>query len=157
MEVLFEILIGFVLRLIGAVLGGILEVLLQVVVQFLFSVFGHAISTFAQATANVVGHAVLAPWRARDQVGPLVAVVGYQLYGAAVGGLSLLVFPAHLVADPGARQLNLVVTPVLSGLAMVGVGAWRRRHEQTLIRLDSFAYGWCFAMAMALVRWKFAT
>lgn len=156
MEILVEILVEVLVRLVGAVLGGLLEALLQIIVQVLASVFGHAVSAFAQASASVVGHAVLAPWRARDEVSPLVAVVGYQLYGAAVGGLSLLVFPAHLVADSGARGLNLAVTPVLSGLVMVAVGAWRRRHEKTLIRLDSFAYGWCFAMAVALVRWKFA-
>jgi hypothetical protein len=157
MEILVEILVEVLVRLVGAVLGGLLEVLLQVAVQLLASVFGHAVSAVAQASASVVGHAVLAPWRARDEVSPLVAVVGYQLYGAVVGGLSLLLFPAHLVADPGTRWLNLAITPVLSGLVMVAVGAWRRRHEQTLIRLDSFAYGWCFAMAVALVRWKFAT
>jgi hypothetical protein len=35
---------------------------------------------------------------------------------------------------------------------MASVGAWRRRRELETIRLDSFAYGFCFAFFMALVR-----
>jgi hypothetical protein len=36
------------------------------------------------------------------------------------------------------------------------VGAWRLRREQELVRLDRFAYGYLFALAMALVRFYLA-
>ena len=38
-----------------------------------------------------------------------------------------------------------------------GLDAWRRRREDELVRLDKFAYGYLFALAMALVRFYFGT
>jgi hypothetical protein len=39
---------------------------------------------------------------------------------------------------------------------MGAIGAWRRRRDKAVIRLESFAYGYCFALSMALVRFFFA-
>jgi hypothetical protein len=46
----------------------------------------------------------------------------------------------------------LVLVPIAAGAAMSLMGAWRRRRDQTLIRLDRFAYGYVFAIAMAAIR-----
>ena len=51
---------------------------------------------------------------------------------------------------------GLAVTPVLAGLAMGVLGAWRQRRGQELLRLDRFAYGYLFALALALVRFVLA-
>ena len=40
---------------------------------------------------------------------------------------------------------------------MAGIGAWRRRRDQELIRLDRFAYGYLFALAMAAIRFAFGS
>ncbi|HRJ09411.1 MAG TPA: hypothetical protein PK490_15210 [Prosthecobacter sp.] len=81
-----------------------------------------------------------------------LAGVGYFVLGGLLGGASLLVFPAHWVTDPGLRLVNLLVTPVIAGLLMSALGAWRRSRGQELLRLDKFTHGWLFALALALVR-----
>jgi hypothetical protein len=85
------------------------------------------------------------------------AILGYALMGALAGGLSLLLFPELFLATPQARVLNLISLPILAGGVMAMLGAWRQRREQQLIRLDRFAYGYLFALTMALVRFFFAT
>jgi hypothetical protein len=55
------------------------------------------------------------------------------------------------------RVANLVLTPLAAGLMMSLMGAWRRRRGDDLIRLDRFSYGVLFALAMALVRFFFAS
>jgi len=94
--------------------------------------------------------------RTRDATSPWLATLGYTIYGAIAGGLSLLVFPLAVLQNPVARIANLAITPLLSGLAMSLMGAWRRRRGDDLIRLDRFSYGVMFALAMALVRYFFA-
>lgn len=127
MEILFELLFEFV--------G---ELLLQVVFE---------------AIAEVGLHRVRNPLRKPPN--PWLAAIGYAIFGAVAGGLSLLVFPALFMPSHGARLANLIVAPILAGAAMAALGAWRRRHDQDLIRLDRFAYGYIFALAMAAVRFAF--
>ena len=40
---------------------------------------------------------------------------------------------------------------------MDGLGAWRARRGDELLRIDRFAYGYLFSFALALVRFRFAT
>ena len=86
---------------------------------------------------------------------PILAGLGYALLGAAGGGISLVPFPALFLASSTTRVANLVLTPVAAGFVMVAVGAWRRRRGQPLLRIDRFAYGYVFAIAMAAVRFAF--
>lgn len=92
----------------------------------------------------------------RKQPGPVVAAFGYAFYGTALGGLSLLVLPAHLVPGGGFRVLNLALTPIVVGLCMVALGAWRARHGQRVLRIDRFWFGYLFALAFAVVRFCWA-
>jgi hypothetical protein len=87
---------------------------------------------------------------------PALATLGYAIYGAGAGGLSLILHAAHFTHSPTARLAALIFVPIGSGLAMSLLGAWRRKQNQDLIRLDRFAYGYVFALAMALVRFFWA-
>jgi len=91
----------------------------------------------------------------RPQPNPLLALIGYLLLGLVTGGLSLLLAPRFLVA-PDLRLPNLAYAPVLAGLAMTALGAWRARRRDELVRIDRFLYGYCFALAIAAVRFRFA-
>jgi hypothetical protein len=127
MEILFELLFEF-----------LAEVLLQVVFEVLAEV---GLQTLREPFRKVPN-----PW---------LASVGYAVFGAVAGGLSLLVFPSLFMASHSARLANLLLAPVAAGAVMAAVGAWRRRRDQELIRLDKFAYGFLFALAMAAVRFSF--
>lgn len=114
------------------------EFLLQLLVEVLVEAGFHAMAEPFQRPPN-----------------PGWAALGYALLGALLGGLSLLVFPSNLVPDAW-RLANLVLTPVAVGGAIALLGAWRARRGQRVLRMDRFAYGYLFALALAGVRFQFA-
>jgi hypothetical protein len=119
----------------------IFEILAEFVLQFVF-----------EAVASVFGR------KSDDgkELHPAYKLFGYATFGAIAGGLSLLVMSSSFVSAPGLKILSLIVTPVLAGLAMAWVGKWRESHGKKRSPLDRFAYGYVFALTMALVRFTFA-
>jgi hypothetical protein len=87
----------------------------------------------------------------REQPNPWFAAIGYTVYGAIIGGLSLLVVPHNLVPEAW-RVANILLTPLAAGLAMMAMGRWRARRGDTRLRVDRFVYVYLFALAMALAR-----
>ena len=87
---------------------------------------------------------------------PALASVGFVLWGALLGGLSLLIVPHSPISDPTLRWVNLFATPVLVGLMMMIVGKIRDKKGQALVRLDRFGFAFVFAFSMALVRFIWA-
>lgn len=123
--------------------------------ELLFQLFGEIIlQVVIEALAEAGLHALAEPFRRPPN--RWLAALGYLLLGAAAGGLSLLAFSAHLVTTPGLRIANLIITPVAVGLLMCVLGAWRARRGAPLLRIDKFAYGYLFALSLALVRFTFA-
>lgn len=86
---------------------------------------------------------------------PWLAALGYFLFGAILGGISLWPFPGNLVPEPW-RLANLIVTPIVVGAIIATMGAWRARRGQVVLRIDRFAYGYLFALAFAIVRFFLA-
>jgi hypothetical protein len=99
-------------------------------------------------------HSLAEPFRRTPN--PWLAAVGYALLGAALGGMSLLVFPDYLVATKSLRVANAALSPIAAGLCMAAIGAWRARRGQAVLRIDRFSYGYLFALAFGLVRFWFA-
>ena len=93
----------------------------------------------------------------RERRNPVVAGLGYLLIGLILGGVSLLIFPRSFVRSETFHGISLLITPVVSGLAMGALGRWREGRGETVLRLDSFVYGFVFAFAMALVRFVYTT
>ena len=127
---------------------------MEFIFELLFEIFGELLLQIVFELLAEFG------WRSLQQPfkqapNPLLAGVGYALFGAVAGGLSLWWFPNLFIGSPVGRIANVIVTPILSGAAMAALGAWRRRRDQPTILLDRFAYAFIFAMAMALVRLRF--
>jgi hypothetical protein len=87
---------------------------------------------------------------------PVLSTIGFMIWGAIAGGISLLFFPRSPIADPMLRQINLIATPMAVGLVMTIIGRSRLKRGQGLVRLDQFGYAFTFAFAMALVRFTWA-
>ncbi|MBI5641465.1 MAG: hypothetical protein HZA17_13675 [Nitrospirae bacterium] len=87
-----------------------------------------------------------------DSCKPVIAFFGYGILGLAAGGLSLLVFPGYLVRSSLFYGMSLVITPILAGLTMSGIGSLRRRRGEPVLRIDSFLYAAVFAFGVALIR-----
>jgi hypothetical protein len=122
--------------------------------EFIFGLLGEfLLQVVGEALIEIGFHSLAEPFRRTPN--PWLAAIGYALFGAILGGISLLAFPNNLV--PGAwRVANLVATPIAVGSFMVVMGTWRARRGESVFRIDQFAYGYLFALCVALVRFYFA-
>ncbi len=124
-----------------------MEILLELLLELIFQVCGELLVELGL-------HSLAQPFRKQPSI--WVAVLGYLLLGGIVGALSVWLMPQHLTRDGWPRLANLVVTPVLAGFAMALLGLWRARRGDTVLRIDRFACGYLFALAVAVVRYAFA-
>jgi hypothetical protein len=135
----------FIAEILFALLGWVFEIAGEFLLQMLF-----------EGIAQLFGHVFRANVPQRDKtLRPELTATLYVLLGAASGAVSLWLMPNLFIRSMPLRFVNLVVTPLLSGATMGWIGSWRRRHDKTTLRLESFAYGFCFAFSMAVVRFVF--
>ena len=128
MEFIFEILLQF--------LG---EILLQVGFEFLAEIGAHGLADTLKKPKN-----------------PLLSAIGFIVWGAVAGAISLLILPNSVIANPVFRQINVLVTPLVAGGVMMLIGRQRGKRGQSIVRLDRFGYAYAFALAMAVVRYVWA-
>lgn len=122
--------------------------------EFLFEILGEfLLQALGEALLEIGLHALAAPFKRTPN--PWLAALGYLLFGALLGGLSLLLFPHYLVPPPW-RLANLFLTPFAVGGLMVAMGHWRARRGEEVLRINRFVYGFLFAAALAVVRYVFA-
>jgi hypothetical protein len=123
--------------------------------EFILELFGEfLIQTVLEGLVEAGFHSLAAPFQ--KEPNPWLAAFGYALLGGLLGGLSLLVFPTHMVSTHGLRVLNLIIVPVLVGGMMVLMGLWRAKRGQQINRLDRFGYGYVFALSLGMMRFIWA-
>lgn len=133
-----------------------MEILAEIVFQLLAWLGEIALQLVFEVLAEYGVRSLREPFRPVREVSPWVAGLGYAIYGAVAGGISLWLFPAPLLHNRWLRIANVAVAPLAAGAAMSLMGAWRRRRGEPLVRLDRFGYGVLFALSMALLRFFFA-
>lgn len=145
------------------------EIFIEIFVQLLaegaavlFQIFGQILGEMilqilGEAVVEAGIHSIREPFKAQKDRSPFIAAIGYFLLGLIIGGISVLAIPTSLIGPKPYRILNLMFTPVFAGLCMSVIGSYRLKRSQDLIRLDSFFYGYLFALGMGLVRFLFAT
>lgn len=87
---------------------------------------------------------------------PILWALGFLLLGTLAGGISLLILPHSMVTTPLLRVINVIGTPVLVSACMLVIGNWRAAKGREPVKLDRFSNAFCFAFAMALVRFAYA-
>lgn len=127
----------------------IAEFFVSIVLEFLLQLIGEV---FLELGWRSLGE----PFLQREKRNPVLAAIGYCLFGFLFGGISLLVFPRTLVRGEKFYNLDLLIAPVLAGLTMAALGRLRERQGKTVMRLDSFVYGFIFAFTMASIRFVYA-
>jgi hypothetical protein len=128
MEFIFEIALQF--------LG---ELLLQVVFEFLAEIGFRSLEDTFKEPKNAV-----------------LSTIGFVLWGAIAGGISLLILPKSPISSLVFRKINLIMTPLIAGGIMVVLGHMRSKKGQDLVRIDRFGYAFVFAFSMAIVRYFWA-
>jgi hypothetical protein len=126
-----------------------LEVLAQILLEFILQIFGEIL-------LELGFRSLTEPFKNRKERDLGFAFVGYGVLGLALGSLSLLIFPHSFARSLEARNIGLLLIPLVSGLVMASLGWLRIRQGKRQIRLDSFSYGAICAFGMAIVRFKVA-
>ena len=90
-----------------------------------------------------------------DSENPVLAAIGYLLFGLAAGVVSFFLIPYHLVRPSRFHGISLLVSPFVTGLIMSQIGAFLRRRDRTTVRIESFLYGFTFALGIAIIRLAF--
>lgn len=124
-------------------------------IELLFELFGEILIQFIAEALAEAGMHTLKDMR-NTEANPWLAGLGYALFGAIAGGITVWLLPNHMVHSEPLRKLNLLVTPLAAGGMMALLGAWRARRGDSVLRIDRFAYGYVFALSLALVRFVFA-
>jgi len=132
-------------ELLGAILAGLAELLFEL----LFELFLEAIvALIARSFRNLFSNVTLSP---------VMAFGFYLLLGAAFGAASLLLLPHAIFHPSKLHGISLLISPIITGLAMSQVGILLRRNGKRPVRIESFGYGFTFALGMAIVRFLFAS
>jgi hypothetical protein len=129
-----------------------LEILFEILIQFVIEVFGQAlVEILAELGLESLKAALERPNRS-----PWLAALGYFFLGGTLGGLSLLVRRERLFLPGPLPGLSLVASPLCVGAIMGAWGRYRRQRGQTTTNLATFGGGAAFALGTAVVRFVWA-
>jgi hypothetical protein len=131
-------------ELLAALLSGIVEILAEVLFQVAI-----------EAIIGLITRAIQRLFSETNDVSPIVAAIGYLLLGFLAGALSLLLIPHRLVPPSRIHGISLVVSPLITGMFMSQVGSLLRSKGKRTVQIESFAYGFAFALGVAIVRFAY--
>ena len=138
-------------ELLAAIFGAIAELLLEALIEVIAAIVLDIASTallpfFTDLSDAVKGSRV-------------VEGLMYGLLGVAAGGLSLLILPHPLIHPQrpfGFHGISLFISPIIAGLVLSSVGGVMRRCGKNVTPVQTFGYGFTFALGMAATRVFFA-
>jgi hypothetical protein len=125
---------------LAEILAIIAEAFLEIAGELLISLLARAMGKLLKAILDL---------------GPVATTIGVLLIGAATGACSVVIFPHPLVHPSKMHGISLIVSPMIAGLAMSQFGRILRNRGTKTIQIESFVYGFAFALAMAVVRFAF--
>jgi hypothetical protein len=127
----------------------LISVIAEALVDAFLEIVGGLVISFLVRTSRRLFSAVL-------KIDPLLMAVSLVILGAAIGFLSVLIFPHPLIHPSPVHGASLLISPVVTGLVMSQIGRVLRRRGRESTQIESFGYGFVFALAMALVRFTLA-
>ena len=131
-------------ELLVALLYGIFELFAEVIFELLFEAI---CSLFVRIFRNVSS--------GTGNESSILAAIGYLVLGLAAGVASIFLLPHHLVRPSRFHGISLLISPLVTGFIMSQVGAFLRRKGKATVRIESFLYGFTFALGLALIRFAY--
>ena len=138
-------------ELLAAILGSIVEFLLE---AFLELIAAAVLDLGSRALLGVFREVAEAVKDNRVLIG-----IAYALLGTLAGALSLLVLPhflIHRVHPTGFHGISVLISPIVAGSVLSAVGGLLRRLGRKVTPVETFGYGFAFALGMAVIRFLFA-
>jgi hypothetical protein len=89
------------------------------------------------------------------ELGQVATAACVALLGILTGACSVIIFPHPLIRTTKMHGVSLILSPMLAGLAMSQFGRLLRNRGARTIQIESFVYGFAFALAMAVIRFAF--
>ena len=130
-----------------------MELIFEILLQFIIEIFGQVIFEILaelgiRSISNALGF--------EKPKNPFLAAFGYIILASISAGISLYFFSIHYVKRSELRLINLIISPLLVGGLMGVRGRFLVKKQKEPIRIDSFFYGYLFAITFALIRFFFA-
>jgi len=95
---------------------------------------------------------VIAPFRREGRSFPGAAIAGIFVFAAIASILVYLVFPRQLLPASPLPGISLIVSPLVSGLALYLLGSWRRAMGKPTTIIATFWGGAFFSFIFAATR-----
>ena len=131
---------------------GTIEFIFELLFQLILEVLAQILFELATALG---WESLKDSMRSERESTPLLSGIGHFLMGLCAGVGSVLVFGSRVTPRSPIPGLSLVLSPIVTGLAMDRIGeSWRERGWDRPA-LFSFRAGAIFAFAMALVRFVY--
>jgi hypothetical protein len=128
----------------------LLLALAELLFEFLLEIAGEVVlDLLTRAGAAVFG--------SEDVAHPVGTWLACVFYGLLAGAVSLAVIPHPVFHRSKMHGISLIVSPVLTGTVMSGIGTLLWRHRKRVVQIESFPYAFAFALGMALIRFLFAS
>jgi hypothetical protein len=80
------------------------------------------------------------------------AIAGLIVGGLCIGTLTVIFVPQRVLPEQGMRGISLLISPLVTGVAMKAWGFWRWKREMNYSYLATFWGGALFALFMAAAR-----
>jgi uncharacterized membrane protein YfcA len=108
------------------------------------------VSLFGELLVDGVLHLAGESDRAKRTV---LKMLLFGVIGAAVGWVTLLIFPTHFIRDAQWQIAYLVVSPLLAAWLFSVIGNVRERKGKRVSAVEQFWPAFTFALALAVVRY----
>ena len=119
--------------------------LLGVIAEAILEIAGESLlSLLARAIGSIFNYFF--------ELNPIAISVGLAILGTGAGFLSVTAFPHPLVHPSRMHGLSILLSPFITGLVMSQAGRVLRKQGRKTVPIESFSYGYIFAVAMAVVR-----
>jgi hypothetical protein len=104
------------------------------------------------ALASLLMHAISKFFKGISEVNPVATTFALSMLGALAGFLSMIAYPHPFVHPSRLHGVSVIASPLITGFVTYQLGRLLRNLGRRVTPIESFAYGFVFAFAMALVR-----
>jgi hypothetical protein len=127
----------------------VIEIIVELVLSFVWEIL---LQIVGELFVELGLRSVRDSFRQRGRAHPALAALGVIVLGGVGGVLTSVIWPTRVFAAGPLPGVSLLMSPLLSGLAMESLGRWKEGRGQARSYISTYWGGALFAFAMALVR-----